>query len=420
MDAIMDNGLFSQAVEYAIENISRLTKFRHFVVALIDRFGVDICPLCKSIYASIEFMPGLERLTFEDVRMFSNTSEEEMMEWYHSYVEYQERKHREDEIKKGIDELTMLVKQYRNSDAFKKMLDFVGRFPYFAPYNAMLLYLQKPGTSFVLTARQWRDYNRQIKPNAQNIIMLIPFGPTYVLHDIEDTEQIPGLPVNEDTEIMENWEQGLKKTSGELDPKEIALLIRNLSVYGILLDDKFKASQSYGGYIGPYTAGTVEIPLKNDAAMKTQSRFLISVNSSQTEAVKFHTICHELGHLFCQHLYYTPDKERHLSTKEEEFEAETVAWLVCKRRNIDNPSEEYLATYASHGEIPFCSPDAIMAAVTAIERMLTEKISIKESPWYKNVSEIKSLVDRELIRIKSDKHGQMNLFGEVTEPKRKR
>lgn len=61
-----------------------------------------------------------------------------------------------------------------------------------------------------------------------------------------------------------------------------------------------------------------------------------------------------------------------------------------------------------------------MAAVTAIEHMMTEKISIKESPWYKNVPEIKSLVDRELIRIKSDKHGQMNLFGEVTEPKRKR
>lgn len=420
MDAIMDNGLFSQAVEYAIENISRLTKFRDFVIALVDMFGTDICPLCKSIYASIEFMPGLEHLAFDDFAMLASSSEEEMMKWYDSYVEYQERKHREDEIKKGIDELTMLVKQYRNSDAFKKMLDFVGRFPYFAPYNAMLLYLQKPGASFVLTARQWRDYNRQIKPNAQNIIMLIPFGPTYVLHDIEDTVQIPDLPVRQDVEIMQNWEEGLKKTSGELDSKEMALLKRNLAIYGILLDDKFKASQSYGGYIGSYTSGRIDVPLKNDVVIKVPSRFIISVNSSQTESVKFHTICHELGHLFCQHLYYTTDKVRHLSTKEEEFEAETVAWLVCKRHNIDNPSEEYLATYASHGEIPFCSPDAIMAAVTAIEHMMTEKISIKESPWYKNVPEIKSLVDRELIRIKSDKHGQMNLFGEVTEPKRKR
>ena len=43
--------------------------------------------------------------------------------------------------------------------------------------------------------------------------------------------------------------------------------------------------------------------------------------------MQFHTICHELGHLFCYHQFYTESKRRKLTIKEREFEAETVAGL---------------------------------------------------------------------------------------------
>ena len=406
----LESPLFQEAVLYASENISRMTKYKDFAIALIDRFGLDVCPFCRSLFSAFCFWPGFENFHFDDAGV--TASREDLLNWHKAYQEEQRKKQEETEIKKGIDELVMLVKRYRDSHEFKRMLDFVGRFPYFAPYNAMLLYLQKPGATFVLTAKQWKAYNRQIKPNAQNIIMLIPFGPTYCLHDISDTEQIPGQPELDDVRIMQEWENSLNKPSGEIDRDSIELLKRNLAVYGILLDDKFKASQSYGGYIGPHKTGVIEVPLNKKHSVKALSSFLISINEAETETAKFHTLCHELGHLFCRHLYYDKDKIRHLSIKEEEFEAETVAWLLCKRHNISNPSEEYLATYASDGEIPYCSPDAIMNAVAAIERMMTEEINIKESPWYKLNPEVKLLIDRELARIKSDKHGQMNLFGE--------
>jgi antirestriction protein ArdC len=58
---------------------------------------------------------------------------------------------------------------------------------------------------------------------------------------------------------------------------------------------------------------------------------------------------HELGHLFLGHL--GPDK--HLSIDQRptpghaqvELEAESLAYLVCKRRGVTSKSESYLADY---------------------------------------------------------------------------
>ena len=157
----------------------------------------------------------------------------------------------------------------------------------------------------------------------------------------------------------------------------------NLSVYGIYLDDKFLAANSYGGYIMPYHDKKLKVKIDKDHYVEVPSCFVISVNKNQSNATKFHTICHELGHLFCNHQCYDKRKKRKLTLKEEEFEAETVAWLTCKRHGISNPSEEYLASYAPKGEIPICSTELIMRAVTEIEKMMEGTVNIKDSMWYK-------------------------------------
>lgn len=132
----------------------------------------------------------------------------------------------------------------------------------------------------------------------------------------------------------------------------------------------------------PYEEKQLSIMVNKESA-KINSRFIISINKNLSRIVQFHTICHELGHLFCYHQFYTESKRRKLTIKEREFEAETVAWLICKRHGIYNPSEEYLASYAPQGEIPICSTDLIMKAVAEIERMMESPIKIKESLWYK-------------------------------------
>ena len=202
--------------------------------------------------------------------------------------------------------------------------------------------------------------------------------------------------------VMEMWDGSLKNPSGEIDPTLLNQLIDNLPSYGVYLDDSMLAANTYGGYLMEY-GQPIFIPIIKDHEIKVFSRFLISVNHKQTDEEKFHTICHELGHLFCRHQYYNSGKIRRPSQKEREFEAETVAWLVCKRHGITNPSEEYLATYAPEGEIPICSTDLIMRAVTEIEKMLEKKVYATSSMWYAEDKNHKSIVDKERKRLAEQK-----------------
>ena len=73
------------------------------------------------------------------------------------------------------------------------------------------------------------------------------------------------------------------------------------------------------------------------------------------------TLAHELAHLYCGHLgtpndNWWPDR-RGLSEAVREFEAESVAFLLCSRLGIENPSHEYLAEYIKgHTRTPPISP----------------------------------------------------------------
>jgi hypothetical protein len=86
--------------------------------------------------------------------------------------------------------------------------------------------------------------------------------------------------------------------------------------------------------------------------------------------------------------------------KEREFEAETIAWLVCKRHGIRTQSEQYLATYAPEGIIPVCSTEFILKAVTEIEKMLNGKVYLTKSLWYKEDKSVKKELDGILNNIK--------------------
>lgn len=290
------------------------------------------------------------------------------------------------------------------------MLDFIGSFPYLAPYNAMLVQMQKPGATFVLTGKKWAEYGRQPKLNGQKLIVLKPFGPVQCVFDFEDTEPIPNATeVMEEADLIKKYTESLQQAQGDLDKKKMETLVSNLPVYGIYLDDNFLAANSYGGYIMPYHDQKLKVKIDKDYYMEVSSNFVISVNKKQSNAVKFHTLCHELGHLFCNHQCYDKRKKRKLTLKEEEFEAETVAWLMCKRHGISNPSEEYLASYAPKGEIPICSTELIMRAVTEIERMMDAAVSVNDSMWYKEDAAFKASINAQRQKLKRSR--QTDLFG---------
>ena len=52
------------------------------------------------------------------------------------------------------------------------------KFPYLAPYNAMMVKVQKPGSAFVVTLDTWQKvYHRRPKPGARPLVILRRFGP---------------------------------------------------------------------------------------------------------------------------------------------------------------------------------------------------------------------------------------------------
>lgn len=404
MNDILENKM-PEAIKYASNIITETSDFIEFAIALTDYMGKDFIPYCKSVYMILASSPEFSNIVFNYENLKEITSQIIESE-YNTFVLKQREKQRELEFKENIDELQFLVRSYRNSQEFKKLIDFVGRFNYLAPYNAMLVQMQKPRATFVFNGKKWKEYGRQPKVNAQKLIILKPFGPVQCVFDYGDTEEIPeALNVLDEANIMKLWDKSLKQTKGEIKKETWDILIKNLPVYGIYLDDNFQAANTYGGYIMPYKEKQLSIMVNKESA-RVNSRFIISVNRNQDRIVQFHTICHELAHLFCYHQFYTESKRRKLTIKEREFEAETVAWLVCKRHGIYNPSEEYLAYYASNGEIPICSTDLIMKAVTEIEKMLENPIKIKESLWYKEDKELK-----EQIKVIEKQQKGATLFG---------
>lgn len=382
------------AIKYASHILPESKNFIDFAVELTDYMGEEFIPYCKTVYEIFRCFPENTNLMFDKHEIVASTPVEQIRFHYHQFKKEQERKQREQEFKENIDELQFLVRSFRNKDEFKKLLDFVGRHDYLAPYNAMLVQMQKPGATFIFNGKKWREYGRRPKINAQCIIILKPFGPVQCVFDYGDTEIIPGMELlASKADLMEEWDATFRKIEGDIPENLYKTLCKNLPKYGIYLDNNFLAANTYGGYIMKYEEAKLHVTTINFKSIYYPSKFIISVNRNLKTTENFHTICHELGHLFCCHQYYSPSKQRYLTKIEREFEAETVAWLVCKRLGIKNPSEEYLATYAPSGEIPICSLEHIMKAVAEVEKMLHSKLNIKDTLWYKEDRNLKHYLD---------------------------
>ena len=131
-----------------------------------------------------------------------------------------------------IDELYNNVKRFRSTKFSRKLLNFIAKFPFVAPYNAMLIFMQKPGSKYIATAKVWKErFGRVPKPNARPLVILQTFGPVSFVFEISDTE---GNAVPE--EILNPF-----KTSGSLKMEKIYNLYEGLYKEAIMY-----AEQNYG------------------------------------------------------------------------------------------------------------------------------------------------------------------------------
>ncbi len=389
---------YNNLIVYACNIIPHTQTFREFAVAMMEYMDEPSITVVK-LYEDISRLPLPDTIRID--RSFTRVDVETLRKWFYSFKAEQAKMEKESmaNIKVDIDELTNRIQEYRNGEKFKEELDFVGKLYYLAPYNAWLVKQQKPGAELVLSISKWRTHGRRPKLNGQKLITLIPFGPVQIMYEFSDTEHIEGCYYSEKEELMERYYNQFARTQGKVKPRDLNHLIDCLPAYGISLHTDFNAASTFAGYIMKYEKDKLNIIIGCDpkkgrtGKMEIKSRYAISLNCNHDPTVQFASLCHELGHLFCRHLFYDIRKERRLTHKEEEFEAETVAWLVCKRHGINNPTEEYLANFVINNQTPKYSLDCIFKAVNEIEKMLRGSVAANESLLYKNDGEHKSAVD---------------------------
>ena len=237
------------------------------------------------------------------------------------------------------------------------MLDFVSRLTRFAPFNAMLLHLQKPGLSYAASARDWLlKFGRRPKDGARPLLILQPFGPVALLYDVQDTE---GRPVPEGVFAFT-----AKGSLSEGDLRAIAECCKRQRVAVTWVD----AGDHLAGYIGVETA----------PSSKTAGRYALRLNRNHALAAQFATLTHELAHLYLGHLggdrkLKIPDRAG-LQHAARELEAESVCYLVSMRRGIEPQSVSYLSQFFRETQPP-TMPDSyhVMRVAGIVERMINAR-----------------------------------------------
>ena len=278
-------------------------------------------------------------------------------------------------------------KLYRRSADYFALLEFVARLRSFAPFNAMLLQMQKPGLRYAATREDWWMYHgRRVVEGARPLLILWPFGPVALVYDVADTE---GEPLPEGVVAF--------RASGRLLPPlgiELAKRLPRVGVELVLVDyGDGKAGRirrlrdEEREPVVPAAVPTLRRLHASGTVLARRSRvppprrraqgirFVTEINRNHAAAVQFSTVAHELGHLFLGHL--GADELLGIPTREcpplaqKELEAESVAYLVCARHEITTSSQEYLSTYVQqHTTVDDIDLYRVMRAAGKVEEVM--------------------------------------------------
>ncbi|MFE7747917.1 hypothetical protein [Streptomyces sp. NPDC057428] len=258
--------------------------------------------------------------------------------------------------KASIDDLIRGAQRYRSSSDYVQMLEFVGRFKRYAPFNAMVVHVQKPGARYVLSSSEWMSKHRRVlKPGAQPLMIFQPRGPYMLVYDVGDTEALPGaLPLPKAITAPAS-------VSSRADRKELVKVWHhteaNLAPLGVRLTLVNHGASSCGQAYRSRSGGFVERSgsRPGDQPEMYPMLFEIEVNRNLPLLDRYATLAHELGHLLCGHLgagsWDTwPDRQlRPLSEEEhmtaharDEVEAESIAYMVLRRLDPDVQMGDYI------------------------------------------------------------------------------
>ena len=125
---------------------------------------------------------------------------------------------------------------------------------------------------------------------------------------------------------------------------------------------------------GDAHAGLVRLVKRSDDPKKA-NEYRINVNKNHDLPTQVCTVAHELGHIYLGHLGSDEKRRikdrRSLASDQIELEAESVAYLLCKRTGIAPRSEPYLSAFVEQDRpVDRIDIHAVMIATGAVETVL--------------------------------------------------
>ena len=255
----------------------------------------------------------------------------------------------EDTARALIEQLIAATRLYDTSEAVQELMAFTIRLREFAPFNSMLLHIQKPGLTHAASAADWHQrFGRVPKNGTRPLLILRAMGPVDFVFDILDTE---GRDVPVDAFAF--------PTLGNLTDARFAELIKSVKRDGVDIVE-MDAGDGSAGWIRLARASTTP---------KGKHRYQMAFNRNHDPQTRFVTVAHELAHLYLGHLGRDPGRRvrdrRDRSHPLREVEAEMSAYLVAKRNGITPRSESYLSKFK--GSIPQLDLYSVTRAANAVE-----------------------------------------------------
>jgi len=252
------------------------------------------------------------------------------------------------EAQQSIDYLLRQAVEYGSSADYAQLLRSVAGFHEYSPYNAMLAQLQLAGAHYVLPPQQWEArYRRGIKPGAQPIVVLRPFGPVMFVFDISQTEE------REDSRpVPRGIENPFQMPDIGGANQRLNNLISTTKADCVRVEVVPRGSQA-AGRIQPVSTRETQLVRRRKRPREVWEsvpvRYVSIINANLSHTEQLTTLAHELGHLYCGHVG-THDERRwpsrlRLSEETVEIEAESVAYLVCLRVDSSTVMPPHLHQY---------------------------------------------------------------------------
>ena len=383
--------------KYALSIIFHVKKFKDFAIALIDYAGCNVCLQIATLYTELYHVAFENGIYIEESDTVTQYSQEEYEAWYHVFLsrstEYQED---------YFEEEYNFIKQTRPFlQYFPLFLRILALNPHLSIFNIVLIFLQRPSATVVNPARVWIDM-RYEKINYMNpIITLVPYGPIQLMYDLKDVYGVANSPESIARELLIHSRKTIYLNHRDLE-YVYNLLTRNMGYYGIGLEISFLATMHEGSYIIP-DSPKLKIQVSKTERIELKGEYKVCISGRTELSERLYELCRQLGHYFCGHLAKNKEIVQQMSTREKEFEAESVAWIVCRRIGMEGLREDYIEAYMADGELPFFRIFQIAKAADKIEKMLAKLFYMNDTTWCKSNVEIQNTLKRSNKRNKKDK-----------------